>query len=167
MPARCYTHAIGPRRSPRGSRPFRCTGHMRCGRTTIGQRPRSGDSDKADRRSRGTRICVVWSVADKCASWYLVCWVVLNSMDVGKNCYESLCGLLLFDCCLLVPGRARSRRRRTAKKEVRSNFTGDAAATVGQGTVPLRLTGPPCGKSPAVSQGPTPRRSGLSGRCVH
>lgn len=41
--------------------------------------------------------------------------------NVGKNCYESLCGLSVGDCCLSV------------KKEVRSNFTGDAAATVGSG----------------------------------
>lgn len=92
VPACCYTHAIGPRRSPRASRPFRYTGHTWCGRTTIGQRPRSEDSDNGQEQS-GARVCVVWSVAEERASWYLVFWVVLDAVDVGKNCYESLCGL--------------------------------------------------------------------------
>lgn len=67
---------------------------------------------------------------------------------MGKNCYESLCGFLLVDCCLFVPGRARGRQKEEERQqEVRSIFTGDAAATVGSGR--LQAHGPGNGSSKA------------------
>lgn len=62
---------------------------------------------------------------------------VLETMDVGKNCYESLCGFLLVDCCLFGPWQGEEKdgveKEEEKHQEVRSNFTGDAAATVGSG----------------------------------
>ena len=64
----------------------------------------------------------------------VACWV-LKMTNVGKNFYEAYvaCCWFVVACCLSVSG-SRSRSRRRSNKDVRSNFSSDAAVTVGSGT---------------------------------